>query len=279
MAEGFSSSTSDGEFSSENSSDLSYGSLTNLPEFLIPRAKEIRSLLLQNNSLTKLPDSFGLFINLISVDLSNNSLASICNDILHLKSLRTLIVRNNGLKNSSIPKDFGMMPSLETVNFSGNELGELPHQFTELKKLKSLYLGGNKINIIPSSVKNLRKNNPLVVKFVQDLVHDPPSLMELAGRTIKIERVRYTKYDLPENLIQYLKSAQRCVNPKCKGVYFTSRVESVKFVDFCGKYRLPLMQYLCSPSCSVTPVVSCQSDTETDDEDSAKAMMRRVLLG
>lgn len=63
------------------------------------------------------------------------------------------------------------------------------------------------------------------------------------------------------------------------GVYFTSRVESVKFVDFCGKYRLPLMQYLCSPTCTEMPVVSCQSDTETDDEDSAKAMMRRVLLG
>lgn len=157
MAEGFSSSTSDGEFSSENSSDLSYGGLTNLPEYLIPRAKEIRSLLLQNNLFTKLPDAFGLFVNLISVDLSNNSLSSICNDILHLKSLRTLVVRNNGLKNSSIPKDFGVLPSLETLNFSGNELGELPHQFTELKKLKSLYLGGNKINNIPSSVKNLKR--------------------------------------------------------------------------------------------------------------------------
>ena len=30
------------------------------------------------------------------------------------------------------------------------------------------------------------------------------------------------------------------------GVYFDNRVENVKFIDFCGKYRVPFMQYLCS---------------------------------
>ena len=37
------------------------------------------------------------------------------------------------------------------------------------------------------------------------------------------------------------------------GVYFTSCVETVKFVDFCGKYRVPLLQYLCSPRCRPQP--------------------------
>lgn len=65
------------------------------------------------------------------------------------------------------------------------------------------------------------------------------------------------------------------------GVYFTSRVEHVKFVDFCGKYRLPLLQYLCSPQCRTTPAVyHSSSDTETDeDEAMANARLRRVLLG
>lgn len=30
------------------------------------------------------------------------------------------------------------------------------------------------------------------------------------------------------------------------GVFFDSRVEHIKFVDFCGRYRIPLLQYLCS---------------------------------
>ena len=67
------------------------------------------------------------------------------------------------------------------------------------------------------SVENGRRNNPLVVKFVQDMTYEPPSLLELSGRTIKIEKVKYNKADLPKNLLQYLDSCQRCVNPKCKG--------------------------------------------------------------
>ena len=65
------------------------------------------------------------------------------------------------------------------------------------------------------------------------------------------------------------------------GVYFTSCVEHVKFVDFCGKYRLPLLQYLCSPKCtSLLPTVtSSASDSETDEDDGARERMRRVLLG
>jgi hypothetical protein len=49
------------------------------------------------------------------------------------------------------------------------------------------------------------------------LVYDPPSLLELSGRVVKVEKIPYTAEDLPTNLLRYLESAQRCVNPKCKG--------------------------------------------------------------
>ncbi len=52
---------------------------------------------------------------------------------------------------------------------------------------------------------------------------------------------------LPSELIDYLNSARRCSNPSCEGVYFTHRVQYVDFVDFCGKFRVPLLKYLCSP--------------------------------
>jgi hypothetical protein len=63
-------------------------------------------------------------------------------------------------------------------------------------------------------------------------------------------------------------------------VYFTSRVEHVKFVDFCGKYRLPLLEYLCSPRCTSTPAI-CASSSESDSEDEMPVVskMRKVLLG
>ena len=57
------------------------------------------------------------------------------------------------------------------------------------------------------------------MRFVEDLVYNPPSLLELAGRVVKVRNIRYSPEDIPGNLVQYLNSAQRCVNPKCKGTW------------------------------------------------------------
>lgn len=69
------------------------------------------------------------------------------------------------------------------------------------------------------------------------------------------------------------------------GVYFDCCVRQIKFVDFCGKYRLPLMHYLCSPECS-SPCSSAshsstsQSESDSEDEASVAAhRMQKVLLG
>ena len=114
------------------------------------------------------------------------------------------------------------------------------------------------------------RDNPLVVRFVSDMTHNPPSLLELAARVIKTADIRYDEESLPKNLVEYLNSGHRCVNPKCKGVFFYNRVEHVKFVDFCGKYRLPLLQYLCSRKCV---------ESRDGDEVVSGAMIRKVLLG
>lgn len=53
--------------------------------------------------------------------------------------------------------------------------------------------------------------------FVNDMNYNPPSLLEVAGRCIKINNVRYGPQDLPASLRDYLDSAHHCVNPKCQG--------------------------------------------------------------
>jgi hypothetical protein len=59
------------------------------------------------------------------------------------------------------------------------------------------------------------------------------------------------------------------------GVYFESYHKNIKFVDFCGKFYLPLLQFLCSPACTSTP--TCQlSSTNSDDMNSK---FKKVLLG
>lgn len=129
------------------------------------------------------------------------------------------------------------------------------------------------------------RENPLVVRFVRDLTFNPPSLLELSGRTVKTSGITYSAENIPHHLVKYLDSARRCVNPLCSGVYFGEHVKHVKFVDFCGKYRLPFEQYLCSPHLSDIKwdesSSSSQSTSSSDEEMDGlrQDRLKRVLLG
>lgn len=116
------------------------------------------------------------------------------------------------------------------------------------------------------------RENPLIVRFVSDITYQPASLLELSARTIKLYNIDVQPGDIPQTLAQYMDSAHRCVNPHCKGVYFDNRVEHIKFVDFCGKYRIPLLQYLCSSKCASTPSEEVVRPHRT-------YLMKKVLLG
>merc|ERR1712227_759032 len=80
------------------------------------------------------------------------------------------------------------------------------------------------------------------------------------------------------HIINRLSSAKCCPNPACGGVYFDSQYKQIKFADFCGRYRMPLMQFLCSPNCMTED--SEESSSSSDDELPINpARLRRVLLG
>ena len=128
---------------------------------------------------------------------------------------------------TDIPAELGYLYKLTYLVLCDNRLQSLPPTLSNLRKLRSLSLHNNLLQTLPQELVSLNlvelslRNNPLVVRFVQELSFNPPSLMELAGRVIKIERVKYGKTDLPSHLVKYLSSAQRCVNPKCKGKFFS----------------------------------------------------------
>ena len=55
-----------------------------------------------------------------------------------------------------------------------------------------------------------------------------------------------------------------------------SRVSSL--LTFCGKYRVPLMQFLCSAMC-VSDDTNYSSSSEDEADEAAKYRMKKVLLG
>ncbi|XP_028992290.1 leucine-rich repeat-containing protein 58 [Betta splendens] len=288
--------------------DLSNNGLTTICEG-VTRLHGLKTLIAKNNRLDELslPKDFGSLqlevlnfsgnrfqeiplqcmklLRLQSLSLGGNRLKSIPAEIENLVSLELLYLGGNLI--SAIPPEVANLPYLTYLVLCDNRIQSVPPQLTRLHSLRSLSLHNNLLTYLPREILSLvhlqelsLRGNPLVVRFVKEMTYDPPSLLELAGRTIKSRNIPYFPCDLPSNLLRYLDLASKCPNPKCAGVYFDSCVRQIKFVDFCGKYRLPLMHYLCSPECTSPCNSNPQSDAESEDESTVPAdRLQRVLLG
>ncbi|XP_061649022.1 leucine-rich repeat-containing protein 58 [Phyllopteryx taeniolatus] len=260
-----------------------------LNEFSLPKgfsSMQLEVLNFSGNCFEEIPLQCTKLRRLQSLSLGGNRLKSIPAGIENLTSLEMLYLGGNFI--SAIPTEVANLPYLSYLVLCDNCIQSVPPQLTRLRSLRSLSLHNNLLTYLPREIVSLvhlqelsLRGNPLVVRFVRELMYDPPSLLELAGRTIKSRNVPYSPPDLPSHLLKYLNLASKCPNPKCAGVYFDSCVRHIKFVDFCGKYRLPLMHYLCSPECTTSPCNSNpQSDAESEDENSVPAdRLQRVLLG
>ncbi|XP_076273766.1 leucine-rich repeat-containing protein 58 [Rhynchophorus ferrugineus] len=237
----------------------------------------LKELNLSGNDLTAFPEQIFSFCNLKFLYLGGNNMRNIAKDIYRLKHLQVLSLGGNII--TDVPFSVGLLKNLQALVLCDNQIESLPPNIANLHSLRSLLLHKNKLRTLPPEIVALRnltelslRDNPLIVRFVSDITHQPASLLELAGRAIKLHNIDVQSGDLPRTLQNYLESAHRCVNPNCKGVFFDNRIEHVKFVDFCGKYRIPLLQYLCSSKCATTP-------SEDDIRPQRTYLMKKVLLG
>ncbi|CAF1497746.1 unnamed protein product [Rotaria magnacalcarata] len=241
--------------------------------------KQLELINLIGNRFKQFPHQLFHMINLKEIYLSSNQITMLSDQFQNFTKVEVLYLGANRIGN--IPDSIGCMCSLIVLNLCDNRLRTLPRSISRLTQLKSLSLHNNQFCALPPDIIRLDlqelslRNNPLVVRFVRDLTYDVPSLKELAARTIKLHKINYDDKSIPKVLVDYLNSAKSCLNPKCKGVYFESCHKSVKFVDFCGKFYLPLLQFLCSPACTSTS--TCQMATTHSDDMNSK--FRKVLLG
>lgn len=248
-----------------------------LPKSFESLNRTLQNFNLSGNNLKFFPEQIFNVRSLKYVYLGGNQIEDIPKDISRLTRLQVLCMGGNRL--TDVHENVGLLKELKALILSDNLLESLPRTIANLNNLKTLQLHKNRLRTLPTEIIALKclselslRDNPLVVRFVSDMTYSPPSLLELAGRTIKTNDVPVTEEELPFNLRDYLASAHHCVNPKCKGVFFDNRVEHIKFVDFCGKYRVPLLQYLCSSKCVVNNS-AIQGDNDRSD------IMKKVLLG
>jgi len=276
--------------------DVSFNELTWITDE-IAQLQKLKVFLARNNKLTNLPKQFENCIALEEINLSGNEYTDIPQQIFALRRLRTLYFGGN--KIAAVPPQIENLKRLELLYLGGNKLSEVPPYLRKLKNLKHLFLSDNQLQSIPVELGRLKKleslslhknfittlpveilmlvnlheltlrDNPLVGTFIKKLEFTPPTLLEICGRAIKTKSINYCSESLPRHLIAYLNSAKKCVNPKCDGVYFDTRVRSIQFMDFCGRFRLPLEQYLCSPN---------EKDVVIDSSSVDAERLRRVLL-
>ncbi|WKY16797.1 hypothetical protein Q1695_001425 [Nippostrongylus brasiliensis] len=289
--------------------DVSNNGLPQLPDE-VGGMVHLRTISARNNLLEELPKSMSNLGNMEALYLSGNRFETVPPAVFGMCQLRVLHLGGNRIECvpfaigglvkleilylggnllREVPATIGRLQRLSSLSLCDNQLETIPSTFGELRNLESLSLHNNVLKTLPTEIVKLRnlqqlslRNNPLVHHFVHNMQLEPPKLKELAGRIVRLKMSRLPVREvLPRELISYLNSANQCVNPKCKGVYFEACVEHVKFVDFCGKYRVPLLQFLCSPKCSTaTPAyVSSESSSDTDDDMPNNVKMRKILLG
>lgn len=121
---------------------------------------DIETVLLNHNLIATLSAStLTRFNNLHVLDLSSNGLTQLPQDLLQICPLNKLILKNNLLTNSALPKCFKTAKhnGLRELNLSGNLLTHFPDAVLEVTNLKYLYLGANKIKSISKDIWKLQR--------------------------------------------------------------------------------------------------------------------------
>lgn len=229
--------------------------------------KHLTHLDLSNNTIKSLPDTMANATTLIELRLSGNKLEifpdTFCTGLL-AENLKLLDLSRNQLKR--LPNRFSQMKGLVHLKLDCNQLQILPRTFGKMSSLKYFSASSNKLIVLPASFLRLSLQsldlfgNPFhtsgLVRRCSEL--SLPTLMELAGRTIKKHRLNYDPYTVPITLCHYLDSAKKCLcGTACFSAYLhyiapldLHRVSAtVTAVDRQGNTRASVEAFLCSAKC------------------------------
>eukprot|EP01135_Chromosphaera_perkinsii_P002098 Nk52_evm32s217 gene=Nk52_evmTU32s217 len=256
--------------------DLSCNRIEYIPRFLfeLPCLEELS---LGGNLLSQIPEELLKMKELKVLWLGGNKITSVPECVSSTCAVEFLFLNGNNI--TEIPKTISLMKNLKGLCIGSNQLASLPYEIVHLSNLVTLDVSGNQLKTLPVEIlglKNLEnlsvRNNPFVTRFVSSM-NSAPSLREISGRYIISKKIDYDTEFVPKVVVKYLNSSKLCENPDCGGVYFESAMQKVVFVDFCGKYRLPLKQFICSSH------QENFSETVHVSEDAVLAKLRKAIMG
>ena len=141
--------------------DLFDNNITKLP-VEIGQLTQLTELYLRNNKLTNLPAEIGQLTQLTTLHLSLNKLTHLPVEIGQLTQLTELILYGNNI--TQLPVEIGQLTQLTRLFLQNNNITHLPVEIGHLIQLTSLYLSDN-------PVENLL--NPIIQRVIQRIENRP----------------------------------------------------------------------------------------------------------
>lgn len=164
--------------------DISFNAIPELPVELPLRLPHLSYLNLSYNTITVLPESFGLLFHLNVVLLNNNKLKSLPTSFTHLVKLERLDLSHNTLR--ELPEEFGKMESLSKLNVCNNKLKYLPLSLGTSQTLTILLARNNRLLTPPQSVCN--EGSAATIKYLQK--QSPKGIVPITSKVNVFPRVR-----------------------------------------------------------------------------------------
>ena len=146
----------------------------------LPLIRNISYLALNSNQIERFDAGFFKSLpNLISLELSNNSITDLTSLLMALEpirsSLKELKLDENSIRNIY---RFPSFHNLELLDLSHNQLKEIPNfAFQNLKNLKFLYLENNRLRSLSSNFFSNSTENLLTLSLKNNLFSSVPSIL------------------------------------------------------------------------------------------------------
>lgn len=135
--------------------DLRGNLISSLPESIC-RLEKLRILGLDGNKLSEFElKNIDKLRNLHTLSIRNNNLTKLPEEIDRLENLYYLYSMHNKL--TRLPEKIGGLKRIEEADFSDNLITEIPRSIGNLKTLKTLDFESNKLTLLPSEILNLVK--------------------------------------------------------------------------------------------------------------------------
>ncbi|XP_054302676.2 leucine-rich repeat-containing protein 63 [Pongo pygmaeus] len=224
--------------------------ILNCPD-LTPLAFQLIYLNLSFNDLHYFPTEILCLKNLQILKLRNNPIKEIPSEIQQLEFLRIFTIAFNLI--TVLPIGLFSLSYLEELDVSYNELTFIPNEIQKLRSLEKLTVDGNELNFFPHGILKL---NLTKIQFENNFTHpcfwrdnslnNPQQLTQIISLFI-VQNKLHKFYKIPVEVQKLLKCTSRC--EWCHGPKFGEGFRVIRSCDIFGASQLPVMFYVCSPSC------------------------------